>query len=58
MTIVFSDLYAARSVRVSKKGERRIALVIGNYAYRMGRLKNPRNDARDMARVLKKMASG
>lgn len=30
--------------------ERRIALVIGNSAYRTGPLKNPVNDATDMAK--------
>lgn len=38
---------------VPAKTERRIALVIGNGAYRVGRLKNPINDARDIARVLR-----
>lgn len=33
--------------------ERRVALVIGNSAYRVGALKNPANDARDMARALR-----
>jgi hypothetical protein len=35
--------------------ERRIALVIGNGAYSSGPLKNPVNDATDMAAVLKKL---
>lgn len=35
------------------KAEKRIALVIGNGAYKHGRLKNPTNDARDMAAKLK-----
>ena len=33
--------------------ERRVALVIGNGAYKTGPLKNPANDARDMAAALK-----
>ena len=33
--------------------ERRVALVIGNGAYKQGPLKNPANDARDMAAALK-----
>ncbi len=37
------------------QGERRVALVIGNGAYREGPLKNPANDARDMAAVLKSL---
>jgi hypothetical protein len=35
--------------------ERRTALVIGNGAYEIGRLKNPLNDATDMAATLKRM---
>ncbi|MBI4517890.1 MAG: caspase family protein [Deltaproteobacteria bacterium] len=34
-------------------GGRRVALVIGNAAYAVGRLKNPANDAPDMAAALK-----
>jgi len=33
--------------------ERRVALIIGNGAYKAGPLKNPANDARDMAGVLR-----
>jgi len=33
--------------------ERRVALVVGNAGYKMGPLKNPLNDSRDMARVLR-----
>jgi formylglycine-generating enzyme required for sulfatase activity len=35
--------------------ERRVALVIGNGAYKAGPLKNPANDARDMAATLKSL---
>ncbi|WP_052515542.1 SUMF1/EgtB/PvdO family nonheme iron enzyme [Dethiosulfatarculus sandiegensis] len=35
--------------------EKRVALVIGNAAYDQGRLKNPVNDARDMASLLRKL---
>jgi len=35
--------------------ERRVALVIGNGAYKTGPLKNPANDARDMAATLKSL---
>jgi len=35
--------------------EQRIALVIGNSAYSSGPLKNPVNDAADMAAMLKKL---
>jgi uncharacterized caspase-like protein len=34
-------------------GAERVALVIGNSAYRAGALENPANDARDMAELLK-----
>ncbi|MCP4753111.1 MAG: caspase family protein, partial [Proteobacteria bacterium] len=51
--IGFSGLVMAeRGVSVAAK-ERRIALVIGNSDYKIGRLKNPVNDAGDMAGVLK-----
>lgn len=33
--------------------ERRVALVIGNAAYKMGPLKNPLNDSRDVAKALR-----
>lgn len=33
--------------------DRKLALVIGNSAYKVGALKNPANDARDMARALR-----
>jgi len=49
---VFGD--QERSVkRNTGKGESRIALVIGNGAYKEGILKNPVNDAADMAATLK-----
>ncbi len=37
------------------QAERRVALVIGNGAYKAGPLKNPPNDARDMAASLKSL---
>ncbi|MCP4750968.1 MAG: caspase family protein, partial [Proteobacteria bacterium] len=43
---------AERGVSVAAK-ERRTALVIGNSDYKIGRLKNPANDAEDIARVLR-----
>ncbi|MCP4752277.1 MAG: caspase family protein [Proteobacteria bacterium] len=53
--IGFSGLVMAeRGVSVAAK-ERRTALVIGNSDYKIGRLKNPVNDAEDMAGVLKQM---
>ena len=38
-----------------RAGGKRVALVIGNGAYKTGRLKNPVNDARAMARVLERL---
>ncbi|MDQ3802770.1 MAG: caspase domain-containing protein [Acidobacteriota bacterium] len=35
--------------------ERRVALVVGNGSYKVGPLRNPVNDARDMARVLREL---
>ncbi len=43
------------SPRVIATPERRIALIIGNSAYSSGPLKNPVNDATDMAAILKKL---
>ena len=37
----------------AQQQERRVALIIGNGAYKAGPLKNPANDARDMAAALK-----
>lgn len=36
-------------------GERRVAFVVGNSAYKMGPLKNPGNDARAVAAMLRKL---
>ncbi len=43
------------SVQSGKGAERRVALVIGNSAYAGAPLKNPVNDARDMAAALRKL---
>lgn len=43
------------SVQSGKAAERRVALVIGNSAYPGAPLKNPVNDARDMASALRKL---
>ena len=40
---------------VSASGEKRVALVIGNAAYKDAPLKNPVNDARDMAATLRRL---
>lgn len=45
-----------RNIGVAPKGgERRVALVIGNSTYKDAPLKNPVNDARDMAAALRKL---
>jgi len=54
-----TSVFAQRSVKVVGKpgkaaSRQRIALVIGNGSYKSGPLRNPRNDARDMAAVLSK----
>ncbi|WP_319239921.1 caspase domain-containing protein [uncultured Propionivibrio sp.] len=41
--------------QTSAAGEKRIALVIGNSAYKDAPLKNPANDARDVAAALRKL---
>lgn len=50
---------AAQSQRdpgiVSTSGEKRVALVIGNSAYKDAPLRNPVNDARDMAATLRRL---
>lgn len=46
-------LYFATSVTFAQQKEQRIALVIGNSAYKASPLKNPVNDARDMANSLR-----
>jgi hypothetical protein len=53
---VTASSYAERGIRLaqtSEDSERRIALVIGNGAYKDSPLKNPPNDAEDMAAKLK-----
>ena len=41
------------SIRPVKAAEKRVALVVGNSNYRLGRLRNPRNDADDVSQVLR-----
>jgi uncharacterized caspase-like protein len=36
--------------------ERRIALVVGNSAYRIGAIANPKNDAEDLAKALERLS--
>ena len=54
--LVFGAALAAMaSLAVDARAERRVALVIGNSAYNSAAaLRNPRNDAGDMAETLKK----
>ena len=44
---------AQQDRRITRVKERRVALVIGNAAYKSAPLTNPANDARDMASVLR-----
>ncbi len=46
-------LALALPAQAAPSAERRVALVIGNGAYKAGPLKNPANDARDMAAALR-----
>lgn len=43
------------SAQDNSTGERRVAFVVGNSAYKMGPLKNPGNDARAVAAALRKL---
>ncbi|MHC1702028.1 MAG: caspase domain-containing protein [Humidesulfovibrio sp.] len=52
-TLACLVLLLAAPALAAPQPERRVALVIGNGAYRQGPLKNPANDARDMAAALK-----
>lgn len=53
--LLFACLSLASSAEVQSGGEQRIALVIGNAAYKEAPLKNPVNDARDIAATLRKL---
>jgi uncharacterized caspase-like protein len=48
------DAPAPRMVLAPPSGERRVALVIGNNAYKVGPLVNPVNDADDIAKALER----
>ena len=49
-------LFVCLSFSVVAKADRRVALVIGNSAYKhAGELANPRNDAADISAALKKL---
>src|SRR5882724_13514730 len=53
---VIAGAAAAAGIRPAVAAdENRVALVIGNAAYKMGALQNPVNDARAMAAVLKQI---
>ncbi len=52
MSIVLALLLAAASGASEAFAENRVALIIGNGSYKSSRLKNPRNDARLMAKTL------
>ncbi len=53
--VLAAGLLALGPAAAQERGapERRLALVIGNSSYKVGALKNPANDARDMARALR-----
>jgi hypothetical protein len=53
-TIAFADRGISIQKQANQNQERRVALVIGNSAYKFSPLKNPVNDASAMGRVLKK----
>ena len=54
--MILCGLLAAAMLPVTAKAERRVALVIGNSTYaNTTSLRNPRNDAADMAETLKKI---
>lgn len=52
LSIVLALLLAAASGASEAFAENRVALIIGNGSYKSSRLKNPRNDARLMAKTL------
>jgi uncharacterized caspase-like protein len=54
-SIVIALLCLVVAAPASARAERRVALVIGNGAYKQSPLKNPVNDARDMAATLKSL---
>jgi len=51
--VILLTLLAFSGIAFSQQKEQRIALVIGNSAYKASPLKNPVNDARDMANSLR-----
>ena len=53
--LLLACLSLASSAEAQGGGERRIALVIGNAAYKEAPLKNPANDARDIAAALRRL---
>ena len=55
ITAITSNSHASRSLQVVGGGEKRLALVIGNSNYESVPLKNPANDARDMADQLERL---
>ena len=55
MSLACLLLALVQSAQAAQPQERRVALVIGNGAYKAAPLKNPVNDARDMAAALKRL---
>ena len=53
-----AGVWGSASAQAPPTGEKRIALVIGNADYRIGRLANPVNDARAVVQALKRAGFG
>jgi len=53
LTAGFAAAQDSRNLQISKTGDKRVALVIGNSAYTQGPLTNPVNDARAIAAKVK-----
>ena len=55
LAVISGTAVAQRNLSVAPANEQRVALVIGNSAYKQGPLRNPVNDARAMASRLKSL---
>jgi hypothetical protein len=53
--VAFALIYFMLAATTSAQAEKRVALVIGNSGYKFaGELRNPKNDASDMAAALRR----
>jgi len=50
-----SSVLSQRGIKLKATEKKRLALVLGNGAYKIAPLKNPANDAQDMAKALREM---